>query len=576
MRFRFFSPALALVSVCCASAFAQRYMITTIAGNNSAGYSGDNGPATSAQLNQPIGIAVDSSGNIYIADSGNHCVRKISNGTITTVAGTGTAGYAGDKAAANKAQLNNPAGVAVDASGNLYIADSVNNVIREVSSGTITTIVGNASLGAGYAGDSGAATSAQMSNPVSVAVDSSGNLFIADSNNNVIRKVTQGAIFTLVGGSATSGQLSHPDSVVLDSNGDQIIADTVGRRIVEFSYGAFNVLAGNQSFGFSGDNGLATQASLYDPMGVALDAAGNIYIADTINSRIRVISASTGIITTIAGTGYPGYYGDNGPATQAWLYFPRSLAVDASGNIYISDSFNNVVRMLTPVAAATANAVVNAASFTPQVSPGSLATLFGTHLGGGLVTAGAPLPTSLSGVSITVNGKAAPILAVNASQVNFQIPWETSPGSAQVIVSVNGAPANTLTVPVLAAAPGIFLEPAGRAAAQNSDYSLNTSGNPAKIGGTIIAYLTGSGPVNISEPDGIAAAFSPLATAMSQASATIGSVPAEISFAGLAPGFVGLTQINIVVPPGLAPGDYPLIVTINGTPSNAGIISVSQ
>ena len=574
MRFRLYFPALALASASCV--FAQQYTINTIAGNNSQGYSGDSGPATSAQLYQPGGIAVDHSGNIYIADGGNHRVRKISNGTITTVAGTGTAGYSGDGKAATSAQLNNPVGVAVDSSGNLYIADAANNVIRQVStSGTITTVAGNATLGAGYTGDSGTATSAQLNNPVAVAVDPSGNLFIADSNNNVIRKVTQGAIFTLVGGSATTDQLHHPDSVVLDANGDQFIADTLGRRIVEFSYGAFTTLAGNEVYGYNGDGIQATQASLFDPMGVALDAAGNIYIADTINCRIRMVTPN-GVITTIAGDGLPGFLGDGGPASQSAVYFPRALTVDNAGNVYISDSFNNVVRILQPVASPTGNAVVNAASYTPQISPGSLASLFGTHLAASLATAGAPLPTTLGGVSITVNGRSAPILAVTANQINFQVPWETLPGTAEVVVGVNGFAAKALSVPVLAAAPGIFSDSAGRAIAQNSDYSLNSASNPAKTGGTIIAYLTGSGPVNTTIADGAAASASPLAIAMSQTTATIGSLPAQVSFAGLAPGFVGLTQMNIVVPAGLAPGDYPLTVSIHGQASNAGTISVTQ
>lgn len=165
---------------------------------------------------------------------------------------------------------------------------------------------------------------------------------------------------------------------------------------------------------------------------------------------------------------------------------------------------------------------------------------------------------------------------MTSTQVNFQVPWETLPGSAQIIVSLNGSAANTLSVPVLAAAPGIFSNGSGRAVVQNSDYSLNTDSNPVQAGGTIFAYLTGSGPVNVAMSDGIAASSSPLAKAMSQTSAIIGPLPAQVSFVGLAPGFVGLTQMNIVVPPGLAAGDYPLSVSIGGQTSNSGLISVAQ
>jgi len=579
MRMQFCLPALAVAGVCCA--FAQpQYTITTIAGNNTSGFSGDGGAATSAQLNQPNGIVVDSSGNIYIADGGNHRVRKISGGTISTFAGNGTAGYSGDGKAATAAELNNPVGLALDPAGNLYIADAANSVIREVTTnGNITTFAGNNSLGAGYTGDGGAATSAQLNDPVAVAVDTFGNVYIADANNNVIREVSSGNIITLVGGATTFGQLHFPDAVVVDQNLNLFIADTVGRRIVEFSGGNFTVVAGNESYGFSGDGGPAIQASLFDPEGVAVDPSGNLYIADTLNSRIRLVSTN-GIINTIAGTGFPGYFGDGGPAIDAWLYFPRRVALDKAGNVYIADSVNSVVRMLTPVAPATGHAVVNAASYAPQISPGSLATLFGSHLAASLTTAsvteGAPLPMTLAGVSIAVNGRPAPILAVTSTQVNFQVPWETAPGSADIVVSVNGSAGNTLTVPVLTAAPGIFSDNSGRAIAQNSDYTLNAASNPAKTGSTIFAYLTGSGPVNMAVSDGAAASASPLASAMSQASALIGPLPAQVMFTGLAPGFVGLTQMNIVIPPGLASGDYSLSVTIAGKTSNAGIVSVSQ
>ncbi|HLG99709.1 MAG TPA: SMP-30/gluconolactonase/LRE family protein [Bryobacteraceae bacterium] len=566
MKFRLFSSAIALASCL----FGQQYVISTIAGNNTAGFSGDNGPATSAQLNQPGGIAIDSSGSIYIADGANHRVRKVSNGTITTVAGTGTAGYRGDGKAASSAQLNNPVGVALDGSGNLYIADAGNNVIRQVStSGTITTFAGSASLGAGSTGDGGPATSAQLNDPVAVAVDSAGNLYIADANNNSIREVSNKNISTVVYG------MHHPDAVSVDAKGNIFVADTVARRIVEYSAGNYNFIAGNLTPGFSGDGGPAANASLFDPMGVAVDASGNVFIADTFNSRIRLVTPN-GIINTIAGTGFPGYYGDGGPALQADIYFPRAVAVDAAGNVYISDSFNHVIRELQPVAAPTGHAVVNAASYAPQISPGSLATLFGTHLASALTTASAPLPVTVAGVSISVNGRPAPILAVTPTQVNFQVPWETLPGSAEIAVGVNGIAANTLSVTVLAAAPGIFVDSSGRAVVQNSDYSQNSAANPAKPGSAIVAYLTGSGPTDVTLSDGAPASAAPLAHAMSQVSATVGSLPAQVMFTGLAPGFVGLTQMNIVLPDALPSGDYPLTVNIAGVTSNAGIITVAQ
>jgi uncharacterized protein (TIGR03437 family) len=574
MSLRFCSFVLILTCACWTSLWGQ-YTISTFAGNGTAGFSGDSGPATSAQLSFPGGIAVSAKG-IYIADGSNNRVRLVANGTITTVAGNGTAGYLGDNAAATSAELQNAVGVAVDSSGNLYIADAENNVIRMVTpSGTITTFAGQNNLGAGYSGDGLAANAAQLNDPVAVAVDSSGNVYIADAANDVIREVTAGIINTIVGGAATAVQLSNPDAIAVDASGNLYIADTDDRRILEFSNGTVTVLAGNASIGFSGDNGPATQAALDDPMGVAVDAAGNVYIADTFNTRVRKIT--NGVITTIAGTGFLGYFGDGGPGTSGTLYFPRSVAVDSAGNVYIGDTFNNVVRILQPTTPSVpSNGVVNAASYAPQVSPGSLATVFGVNLAASEITAEAPLPLSLGGVSVTVNGKTAPILAVTPTQVNFQVPWETAVGTASIAVTVNGRTSNTLAVPVMAAAPGLFSVGAGRAAVQNSDYSLNTPSNPAQPGGTIMAYLTGSGPVNDPMADGVATPYSPLVSAMSPASATIGAFAAQVTFTGLAPGFVGLVQMNIVVPAGLAAGDYPLSVTIHGQTSNSGLISVTR
>ncbi len=575
MSCRFFSIALCAAGLFATSLCGQQYTISTLAGNGTPGYTGDNGAATQAQVSWPGAIAIDSSGKVYIADGGNHVIRAVSNGTISTVAGNGKVGYSGDKAAATSAQLNNPTGVAVDSSGNIFIADAGNNVIREVSNGNITTVAGNNTFG--YSGDGDVATKATLSDPVAVAVDSSGNLYIADAGNNVIRKVSGGNISTLVGGASTKGQLHHPDAIALDAAGNLYIADTLGRRILKFAPTAkdVTVIAGNQSIGFGGDNGPATLAALNDPMGVGVDASGNVLIADTFNNRIRRI-APDGTITTIAGTGaYPSYFGDGGAALKASLFFPHSVTADKSGNIYIGDTLNNAVRLLTPVAAGGgSNAVVNAASYVPQVSPGSLASLFGVNLAASDATASAPLPRSLSGVAVTVNGRPAPILAVTSTQVNFQVPWETEIGTATIEVTVSGLATGSVTVPVLPAAPGIFSDGSGRSAIQNSDYTANSPANAARTGDTVIAYLTGCGSVDASIADGAAAAFGAPIRATSAASATIGGLPAQVSFTGLTPGFVGLVQMNIVVPQGLAPGDYPLVVSIHGVASNSATVSV--
>jgi hypothetical protein len=344
---------------------ASAPIITTFAGG-SEGYTGDGGPATDARLYRPQGVAVDASGNVFIADSRNNLVREVNaqTGIITTIAGSagGPGGDSGDGGPATSAELSNPTGVAVDASGNLFIADSGNNVVREVNAqtGIITTVAGDGTPG--YSGDGGPATSAQLNGPLGVALDASGNLFIADDDNNAIREVNAqtGDITTVAGngdwgssgegGPATSAELSDPTGVAVDASGNLFIANPGDNTVREVSAqtGDMTIVAGS---GTGGDGGPATSASLNDPFGVTVDASGNVFIADSGDRLIREVNASTGIITTVAGDGTPGYSGDGGPATSAELSFPAGVAVDAHGNVFIADYGNNAVREVTSPAA---------------------------------------------------------------------------------------------------------------------------------------------------------------------------------------------------------------------------------
>ncbi len=325
--------------------------ITTVAGNGNKSFSGDGGPATSASLSGPKEVAVDSAGNLYIADGFR--VRKVSGGTITTVAGNGVWGFSGDGGPATSASLDSPCGVAVDSAGNLYIADWGNSRIRKVSGGTITTVAGNGNPG--FSGDGGPATSASLSGPTGVAVDSADNLYIADADNSRIRKVSGGTITTVAGnenwgfsgdgGPATSAWLNAPEGVAVDSVGNLYIADTGNDRIRKVSRATITTVAGNGAYRFSGDGGPATSASLDGPWGLAVDSAGNLYIADTWNNRIRKVSGGT--ITTVAGNGIQGFSGDGGPATSASLDYPYGAAVDSSGNLYIDDFANERIRKVS-------------------------------------------------------------------------------------------------------------------------------------------------------------------------------------------------------------------------------------
>jgi sugar lactone lactonase YvrE len=351
------------------------FIITTVAGTNGYwGYYGDGGPATNASLFSPYGVAVDASGNFFIADQQNLRIRKVdTNGIITTVAGNGNWDYSGgdgDGGAATNAGLANPEGVAVDSSGNLFIAEEGQHRIRKVdTTGTITTVAGSG-CGGYFDGDGGAATNACLNYPNGVAVDAFGNLFIADKSNNRIRKVgTNGIITTVAGGGSCSGVgdgglatnacLAGPYGVVVDASGNLFIADSSNNRIRKVdTNGIITTVAGNGYAGYFGDGGAATDASLDWPNGVAVDGSGNLFIADTDNSVIRKVDTN-GIITTMAGDGYAGCFGDGGVATNASLDLPRGVAVDTSGNLFIADSGNNLIRKVTVSSLTLCNVTAN-------------------------------------------------------------------------------------------------------------------------------------------------------------------------------------------------------------------------
>jgi|HubBroStandDraft_6_1064221.scaffolds.fasta_scaffold93207_2 sugar lactone lactonase YvrE len=315
-------------------------VITTIAGNGIGLFGGDGGPAANANLKNPTGVAVFNN-LLYIADNENNRIRMVNliTRTITTVAGTGAAGSGGDGGPATSAQLNGPYGVAVDVAGNLYIADTNNNRIREVSGGTITTVAGNGTVGSG--GDLGPATSAQLYHPMGVAVDGSGNIYIADTDNQRVREVVSGSglIITREGtgqvgyscgnGLAASIGLHNPAGIAFDPFLPAIlVADTGNQCVRAVQSGTNTVAVGNGIASYSGDGGLLTSPSveLNYPTGVATDSSANVYIADNVNDRVRVVNSTTGIITTLAGNGIAGFSGDGGLATSARLYNPTGIA----------------------------------------------------------------------------------------------------------------------------------------------------------------------------------------------------------------------------------------------------------
>ncbi|MCX4632940.1 RICIN domain-containing protein [Streptomyces sp. NBC_01443] len=330
--------------------------ISTVAGTGVGGFTGDNGPAVSAQLKNPYEVAVDTTGALYVSEY-NHRVRKITaDGKISTIAGTDTKGFSGDGGPAVSAQLHLPRGVAVDSVGAVYIADSENHRVRKITAdGKISTIAGTGTEG--FSGDGGPATAAQLNGPFGVAVDSTGVLYVTEHNNHRVRKITaDGQISTVAGngtagsdgdgGPAVSAQLSRPRGVAVGRAGDLYIADSANHRVRKITAdGKISTIAGTGTGtkGFSGDGGPATAAQLYSPFGVAVDSTGTVYIADHANQRVRKITAD-GKISTIAGTGTKGFDGDDGPAASAQLNTPLGLAVDRVDTLYIADHVNHRVR----------------------------------------------------------------------------------------------------------------------------------------------------------------------------------------------------------------------------------------
>jgi sugar lactone lactonase YvrE len=334
--------------------------ISTFAGDGTAAYAGDGGQCTASELNYPIGVVVDASGNLYIADMQNNRVRKISTtGIITTVAGIGTAGHAGDGGQATSAKLYYPTGLAFDATGNLYIADYYNNRVRKVTTTGIITTVAGYTVDGGYSGDGGPATAAQLNSPVAIAFDGANNMYVADESNNCIRMVNAAGIISTFagdttagyagdGGAATDAELYFPSGVACDAVGNVYISDYDNNRVrMVNTSGIISTYAGTGTGAYSGDGGQAISAEIYNPWGITCDALGNVYIADYGNNRIRMVNASC-IITTIVGNGTLGFSGDGGLATMAELNRPSGVTFDAANNVYIVDRFNNRVRKVTP------------------------------------------------------------------------------------------------------------------------------------------------------------------------------------------------------------------------------------
>jgi uncharacterized protein (TIGR03437 family) len=715
--------------------FTTNGLIQTVAGTGVAGFSGDGGPASAALLNQPYGLAFDASGNLYIADLGNARVRKVgtdgtiqtvagggtlpatstgqggpatstqlaqprdvalgadgslyisdfganqvyrvtTDGTLSLMAGTGVAGFSGVATSALLAQLNAPAGLAVDPTGELYIADSGNNSVRKVYNGVIITVFntpaptgvaldstgmlyvaaasyfgtllqpipgiasardvtvdpsGDIFLTSGafvseipsggilttlagsgtspfFGGDGGPATAAQLYSPSGIAVDSNGNWYIADTSNNRVRMVTPTGVISTFAGTGAAAQLNAPSGIAIDASNNLYIANTGNNDVLEITpAGAMTTIAsqlnnpvsvavdmhGSVYIADSGNNRIvrvaadgtaSTFAKIIGPLAVAVDTAGNVYVADasqiwsvasdgTAGSLVKGLTSPSGmaiesdgtfviadtganvirqlspsaVLTAIAGTGTSGFSGDGGPALSAQLSAPSGIAIGANGTLLVADSGNNRIRSLTPSEAApdTATvAVVNGASLAAgPIAPGEIITIFGTGFD--------PANTQL-----LVAGGSATLFYTSATQLNALAPGSLTPDSPTTIsIVVDAVTVATSSVPVVTAAPGIFTTGAtGQAAALNQDGSLNSSMNPADRGSIVSIYATGQG------------------TGTGNVTLTIAGYSAPLSYAGPAPGFPGLMKINAQIPCGfLPPGNQPVTLSIDGISSQPGV-----
>jgi uncharacterized protein (TIGR03437 family) len=589
---------IALTGLAFAGLASGQGTINTLAGNGSTAYSGDGGPAKIASLNHPRGMAVNGTGTVYISDPDNFRIRAVDgSGRIFTVAGNGILQETGDGGLAANASVSDVMGMVVDTSGNLYFGDATNRRIRKITPGGIISSI--AGVGTeGFSGDGGPATQAQLGRPMGLAFDGAGNLFVADSTNNRIRRIDVNGTITTVagtgvpgfsgdGGLAVNASIKTPTGVAVDSLGNLYFADADNNRIRKISTtGLISTVVGTGAGGFFGDGGLAISAALNIPYDVAVDGQGNIFIADAGNNRIRKVSPS-GVITTLAGTGVNSFSGDGGAGSQATLNFPWGLAVDSTGTLYIADRVNSRVRTIAgaavppPVQGAPTllqGGVMNGASFsrTAAISPGGIVVLFGTDLAVSAAAApGTPLPTLLGQTSVLFNGIAVPLYYVSPTQINAQAPFDLPLGNVSIQVRRGTSTSATQVVTAAAVAPGIFIldATANTGVILHSDFTLVTSAAPARPNETLVIYATGLGAVQAAVKSGDA---SPTSQSLVTPTVSMGNMSASVAYAGLAPGFVGVDQINVVVPAGIQAGGQGVQILDSGASSNTVVMPVSR
>jgi uncharacterized protein (TIGR03437 family) len=540
-------------------------IISTAAGNGLYRFSGDGGPARLAALNFPAGLTVDQSAFVYVADSGGNRIRRIDpHGKIDSFAGDGSYGRTTEGSPPTPASVGRPRDVVAGSDGAIFYLDDFLGVRRIDRSGRISTV----SPVRGWA----------------LALNAQGELHVATREHQVVRLSSSGGVEVIAGtgqpgysgdgGPAVNAMFNNPWGLVFDASGNLYVSDHGNHRVRQIAAGGIvRTFAGTGVAGLSGDNGPPEMARLRNPRGLVLDSAGSLFIADSGNGVVRRVA--DGVITTFAGNGVP----PSAEGTRTTLAQPRALAVDGRGYLYIATQAA-VYRVTASHAPAkpvfTAAGVTNAASFRSDVVAGSIATLFGTGLstgfGGIVVATSLPLTPILLGTYVTLNDSPAPLFAVakspSSEQINLQVPWESAgQASARVVVVNNGATSETVTVPLRAALPGVFTTDGATGVVLHADNQLVSANRPAERGEVVVVYATGLGAVTNTPATGAAAPSAPLAETVAKPSVTVGGVAAEVVFSGLTPGFVGLYQVNIRIPDAAPAGSADLIMSQAGQSS---------
>ena len=573
----------------------QDGLITTIAGGGKAN-PGDGGPAINVQL-QATTVYVDAVRNIYAVESRR--IRKIdTNGIITTIAGTSNGGASSaDGIPAIGANLF-PSAVAVDNNGLVYFTDVSNQAVRIIKpDGTLGTYVGPATT------QLQPTVKAQLSGPTDITFDQDGNLYIANNTGSNVHKVTPAGTISIVagsgsriisgdGGPAINAGLAQVRSVAVDGAGNLYILNDSGpgntyNRVRKVDKnGIITTVAGGAGFTYYGDGGPAVDAALYGASGLACDPEGNLYIADHFSYRIRKVDHSTGIISTIAGDGVTRYGGDGGPALSASFNLPNDVAIDTAGDLYIADPNSFRIRKITfprgPFI--SADGVINGASLLAPIVPNSWATIKGSNLSQTTSTwdnavVNGKLPTSLDGVTVTVDGVPAYIYYVSSSQINFIAPG-VGLGTRQVVVKNDLGTSAAYAVTANQFGPAFFPWPGNQPVATRQDFTWAVKNGTfptvataaAKPGEVIILWGTGFGPTTPAAPTGVQVPADQTYATSTLPAVTINNQPVTVYGAALAPFNAGLYQVAIQVPETLADGDYVVRATIGGVQSPASIV----